>query len=57
MKEKVKFGESLDINKVIFKICPNCRMDITQDMHSAYNDEWCPFCGLNHDVVFEDKEV
>lgn len=48
----VKFNQVLTVEKEVYKICPNCRGEITPDMKSAYNKEWCPYCGLNHPEVF-----
>lgn len=52
----VKFGETITNEKEIYKICPNCRGEITPTMKSAYNSEWCPFCGLNHSEVFKNNK-
>ncbi|MFS0841259.1 hypothetical protein [Paenibacillus sp. 1P03SA] len=33
---------------VVIKKCPDCLGEIKPDMTKAYEEEWCPFCGLNH---------
>lgn len=49
----IEFGQFITVEKEIYKICPQCRSEITPDMVSSYNKEWCPFCGLNHSDVFK----
>lgn len=29
------------------KECPNCHFEIRPEYVHAYNNEWCPVCGLN----------
>ena len=47
---RVKFLE------IIYKKCPECLQEITPEWESCFNDEWCPKCGLNIDIVKAEKE-
>lgn len=47
---KIKFKE------VVYKICPDCGFEIKPEYTSAYNDEWCPNCGLNHKLVVREGQ-
>lgn len=51
-----KFSTFITADKNIYKVCPNCRCDIETQMKHAYENEWCPFCGLNHDKVFNSNK-
>lgn len=44
---RVKFGEFITVNKQVYKICPECRTQIPPEWEHAYENEWCPQCGLN----------
>lgn len=49
--EKIKFGNIRGLDGIVYKICPKCREEISPEMEYAYNREWCPYCGLNLDIV------
>jgi len=49
MDKKIKFNEVMRSNQMV-KVCPKCNCDILPKWESAYNKEWCPFCGCNIDI-------
>lgn len=51
-KGQKQFGQFLHEGKVL-KVCPDCRSDVTEDMKHCFKNEWCPFCGCNHNKVFK----
>jgi hypothetical protein len=50
--QKIEFGQFLN-GEEVYKVCPECRFDIKPEYTHAYDNEWCPACGLNHEVVFK----
>lgn len=54
---KVKFGQFLTVDKEVYKVRPKCRGEIKPEYEYAYNKEWCPFCGLNLDIVKQEENA
>jgi len=53
---KIPFGQFLTVDKQIYKICPECRIEILPEWEHAYEYEWCPHCGLNLDIIKKEME-
>ena len=53
---KIPFCQFLTVDKQIYKICPECRIEILHEWEHAYEYEWCPHCGLNLDIIKKEME-
>jgi len=40
-----------------YKICPSCKNEISSKLKHAYDNEWCPNCGQNLDIVKAEIEA